>query len=80
MEIILGIGISGLIQWLKNKYKTNEYMTLLVLAGVAILGSLLYTGLSSTGYWDALYQILVTAGAFYAYILKRFESSTPSMV
>lgn len=80
MEIILGIGISGLIQWLKNKYKTSEYVTLLILGAVALLGSFLYTWLSSAGYWEAVYNILVTAGAFYAFILKRFESSTPSVI
>jgi len=74
MEIILGVVVSGLIQWLKNKFKTGEYTTLLILAGVSLVGAGLYTWLSSAGYWEAVYTVLVTAGAFYAFILKRFET------
>ena len=80
MEIILGVVISGLVQWLKNKYKTSEYLTLILLIGVALGGSVLYTWLSSAGYWEAVYNILVTAGAFYAFILKRFESTTQPVI
>lgn len=78
MEIFLGVVVSGLIQWLKNKYKTGEYVTLLILAGISLVGAGLFTWLSSAGYWDVVYNVLVTAGAFYAFVLKRFEApATP---
>lgn len=80
MEIILGVVISGLVQWLKSKFKTGEYLTLLILAGIALLGAGLYTWLSSAGYWEVVYNLLVTAGAFYAFILKRFVSEPAPVV
>lgn len=80
MEIFLGVIISGLVQWLKSKYKTGEYLTLLILAGVALFGAGLYTWLSHAGYWEAVYQLLVTAGAFYAFILKRFVSDPAPVI
>jgi hypothetical protein len=80
MEIILGVVISGLIEWLKTKFKTGEWVTLAILAGVSLVGAGLYTWLSSAGYWQAVYNVLVTAGAFYAFVLKRFEASKPPVV
>jgi hypothetical protein len=75
METILGILVSGLVQWLKNKYKTSEYVTLSILVGVALFGAVLYTWLKAAGYWEVVYNILITAGAFYAFVLKRFAPS-----
>ena len=74
MEIVLGVGVSSLVQFIKNKYGTTTTGTLAILAGISVLGAGLYTWLSSAGYWDSIYNILVTAGAFYTFILARFEN------
>lgn len=79
MEIILGVFASSIVQYIKNKYETTPFGTLSILAGISLLGAALYTWLASSGYWDAVYGILVTAGAFYAFILQRFENKTPSV-
>ena len=79
MEIFLGVAISGLVQFIKTKYETTSFGTLSILAAISLLGAGLYTWLVTAGYWDAVYNILVTAGAFYAFILQRFETKTPSV-
>lgn len=76
METILGVLVSGLVQWIKTKYSTSEYITLTILVGVALFGAILYTWLKDAGYWEVVYNILITAGAFYAFILKRFTTSS----
>lgn len=73
MEIILGVFVSGIIQFVKNKFALSEYATLAVLALIALAAAGIYTWLMAAGYWNSVYQILVTAGAFYAFILQRFE-------
>lgn len=73
MEIILGAAVSLLVQWLK-KYGQNQWHSLGILLVVAILASAGYTFVVATGYWQVLATVLVTAGAFYAFILQRFEN------
>lgn len=73
MEILLGVGVSALVQFVKIKYGTKEYPTLLILAGVAVGAAFLFQFLVGAGYWELLKKILVTAGAFYAFIIKRFQ-------
>lgn len=79
MEIILGVVVSGIVQYVKTAFGTTSGATLAILAGISLLGAALYTWLSAAGYWDALYNILVTAGAFYTFIIARFENKTPSV-
>lgn len=79
MELIGGVLVAGLVQWLKNKYKTSEYGTLGIVALLSVLAAGAYTLLSAYGYWDTLYQVIVTAGAVYVYLLKRFEGATPTI-
>jgi hypothetical protein len=39
----------------------------------------IYTALSAAGYWQTIASVLMTGGAFYAFVLQRFEgSSTPT--
>lgn len=79
MEIILGVLISGIVQYVKNKFGTTSMGTLAILAGISLFGAAMYTWLATTGYWDAVYNIIVTAGAFYTFIIARFESTVPSI-
>lgn len=73
MELIIGAGVSLLVQWLKG-FTSNEWYTLLVLLGVSIAAAAGYTLLVNTGLWKTVADVLVTAGAFYAFVLQRFES------
>lgn len=73
MIYILGIFASLLTQWLKSAFPTSGWKTLVVLLGVSVFSSVVYTYLVSVGLWDSIASVLVTAGAFYAFILQRFE-------
>jgi hypothetical protein len=74
MEIIIGAIVSLIVQFVKGK--NSQYVTLAILAVLSLAAAGLYTVLVDTGYWDAVYGILVTAGAFYAFVIQRFEGGT----
>lgn len=73
MEYILGIAASLLVQWLK-RYSNNEWATMGILLCVSVALSGLYLAFVAAGYWQTVAQILLTAGAFYAFIVQRFEN------
>ena len=73
MEIIIGAAVSLLVQWLKQR-TSNEWETLAVLLIVSLAAAAGYTALVATGYWQAVGGIIVTAGAFYSFVLQRFEN------
>lgn len=72
----VGVLVSGLVQWLKGVMKTSSSMTLLLLAVVALVASAGYNFLMHVGLLPTVITVLTTAGAFYAFIIQRFE--TPS--
>lgn len=72
MELIIGAAVSLFIQWLKTRAETTEYMTLFILVLASVFASALYTLLVYTELWPTVYQVLVTAGAFYAFVIQRF--------
>lgn len=73
MEIIIGAAVSLLVQWIKQK-TTNQIETLLVLLAVSLGAAGLYCALVAVGYWETIAKILVIAGAFYTFVIQRFES------
>lgn len=73
MEIIIGVIVSCIVQFLKGKL-SNTSAILAVLAVLSLAAAGVYMVLVNTGYWEAVYGILVTSGAFYAFIIQRFES------
>jgi hypothetical protein len=41
---------------------------------LALAAAGLYTVLVSVGYWETVANILIIAGALYAYVIERFEA------
>ncbi len=76
MELFLGILVSLVAQFTKKWYGTNEYGSLLIVAGLSLGGAVLYTSLSHAGYWESVRGILVTAGSFYAFVISRFPNAS----
>jgi CHASE2 domain-containing sensor protein len=74
--IILGSAVSLLVQWLKTMFGTKEYLTLAILLFISLVAAVCYTYLVAIGYWQTVAAILLTAGAFYTFVLQRFESSS----
>lgn len=75
MDIIIGAIVSLIVQWLKPRVG-GEYATLGLLAVLCLAAAGIYTALVALGYWDAFYRVLVTAGAFYAFVVQRFEGKS----
>jgi hypothetical protein len=74
MEIIVGAVVSLIAQVVKKYFGTNEYTTLAVVLGLAIVGAFAYSVLVSVGYWENFLLVLTSAGAFYTFIIERFKS------
>ena len=49
--------------------------TLATLVVLSLSAAAIYTALVATGYWETVYQVLLTAGAFYAFVIRRFEGT-----
>jgi hypothetical protein len=73
MELLIGPAVALLVQYLKNKFGTSSWKTMGILLAVSLGASLIYTTLMAVGYWEMVAVVLVTAGAFYTFILQRFE-------
>jgi hypothetical protein len=71
MELIIGAFISLVVQALKKQ--GSAFWTMATLVVLCLTAAGVYTALASVGYWDTVYQVLVTAGAFYAFVIQRFE-------
>lgn len=74
MELIIGAAVSLFIQWLKNRTGTSEYMTLFILLLASVFASACYTFLVYAELWETVKMVLLTAGAFYAFVIQRFTS------
>jgi len=61
------------IQSIKGNKRLKGYKTLAVLLIASIVASAIYTTLSYAGLWETVSQVLITAGAFYAFVISRFE-------
>jgi hypothetical protein len=72
MEIILGAVTSLVTQWLKNKYG-GGWQSMAILFCVTLVAASIYTALVSAGYWETVANVFITAGAFYAFVIQRFE-------
>lgn len=72
MEIILGATISVLLQLIKGRIP-GEWAKIGVLLVMCVGAAGLYTALVSVGYWETVANILMVAGAFYTFVIQRFE-------
>jgi hypothetical protein len=70
MEIFLGVVVSTIVQFVKEKTKIPPLAFVL---GLSLVAAVAYSLLSRYGLWESFYQILVTAGAFYALIIRNVQ-------
>lgn len=75
MELILGVAVSGIVQFIKTRFNFARAETLGAVVVLALIASLGYFILSQNEVlWQSIVQILTTAGAFYTFIIARFEA------
>lgn len=74
MEVFIGAAVSILVEWIKSKTNLGGWKTMAVLLLVSLIVAVIYTALVFTGYWQTVLGILITAGAFYTFVIERFKS------
>jgi len=73
MELLIGPAVSLIVEWLKRVFGTSEYKTLGVLLVLSLVAAGIYTYLVTAGYWATTAEVLITAGAFYTFVIARFK-------
>ncbi|MFA5050996.1 MAG: hypothetical protein WC499_02680 [Patescibacteria group bacterium] len=73
--MFVGVVVSLLVSYLKNKFVLQGNSVLLLVAVIALIGAFIYSTLLQFGYWDAVLNVIVYAGAFYAFIVKTIQDN-----
>lgn len=73
MEYILGVIVSLIAQAWKRFLGTDTLGTYIGVAAISMLAAGFYVIVKDTSVWPVLVQVLVTAGAFHNFVLRRFE-------
>lgn len=69
----IGILVTLFVQWLKKRFNTSEYVTLVIVAIVSMIAATIYVILNGTDFWATLIRVLEVSGSIYAYIILRFK-------
>lgn len=73
MEIIVGIAVSLFTQAAKKYGKLDDLGTLALVFAVCTVAAFVYVYFQDASWWSTFMTVLATAGAFYTYIIRRFE-------
>ena len=71
--IFAGVVVSLVVQYLKKALDTTKTGTLTIMAIIAIVAAIIFSVLDMYGLTDSLLQMITTAGAFYAFIIKNVD-------
>lgn len=74
--LLLGALVTGLVQWLKNKYATSKVGTLFIVALLSFAGAFIAYTLQHFDLWETTLKIVATATTIYAFIIQHFEADT----
>lgn len=72
MEYILGVLASLGAEYLKKRIGTDTLGTYLVVLLASFVLAAVYVFVKDTSIWPVLMQVILTAGAFYAFVIRRF--------
>lgn len=75
MDLLFGSLISIFVNIIKKRLELKDAEVILFLAMVALLAALLYHLMASVGILKAFIEIMTTAGAFWAFLLKHLDKS-----
>lgn len=73
MEIIIGSFVSLLVEAIKKRFGVTGWTTRFILLALAVVGAGVYTMLIKVGYWEVIAKVLITAGAFYAFVIRALK-------
>lgn len=77
MESVLifgGIAVSLLVEYVKSKFKLSTESVLLLVVALSLAGGAAFYFLQVFGLWASVLQILISAGAFYAFIIRNLKN------
>lgn len=69
-----GIAVSLLVEWVKTRFDLSTTSTMLTVVGLSLAGGAAYFFLNLYGLWESVLQILISAGAFYAFIIRNVKT------
>lgn len=68
-----GVLVSLVVEFAKKKLNLNTAGVMAFVAVLALAGGVAYKALLAYGMWEAFVGVLVSAGAFYAFIIKNVK-------
>lgn len=72
--VLVGVAVSLVVQIIKDRLGATRYGTQIAVLALSVLCGGVYVLLNETPYWETFLQILLAAGAFYAFIIRQFEN------
>lgn len=76
MEFIIGPIVSLIVQWLKKRLGADVFSIYLSVIVLSFTAAAIYVLIKDTSIWPVFMTILATAGAFYTYVIRRFETDS----
>lgn len=78
MELLFaGVVVSVTVQVLKIIFGTSRLATMVILVVLSIVAGISYVILTRYGLFEVFWNVLVYAGAFYAFVIKNVASTLP---
>lgn len=71
--LFAGVVVSLLVELIKKYVGTTRLSTLVIVAGLSLLGGVGAWYLQNTGLWEAFAKILATSAIVYAFVIKNVE-------
>jgi len=71
--VLCGVLVSMIISAAKKNWKLDKTQTMSLVVILSFAGGIAFFLLKQYGLWESLLQILMGAGAFYAFILKNLS-------
>lgn len=69
-----GVAVSLVIEFISQKFGPKSFITMALVVLFSLLGGVAFYFLKMFGLWEASLQILVSAGAFYAFIIRNIST------
>lgn len=75
-----GVLVSLVVELVKGKFKLNAAGVMVFVAMLSVIGGIAYKTLLAYGMWEAFVGVLVSAGAFYAFIIKNVKDLSATSI
>lgn len=70
-----GIAVSLLVEFVKTKFSMTTTQVMALVVALSLAGGAAFFFLNMFGMWTAFIEVLASAGAFYAFIIRNIKTS-----